>query len=331
MTGGATDGARAISGAAIGPITTVGPPTADGSQRRYRSQIAAPATVRPGIDCASCAITFVLLRLRGRRPNSRAGPPHVRAPRGGWRPLSLLAAVPAPCSFLTVSISVVTMASVTLEPLATGGTPRSQRSLLLGEFKILFVKFLEQQGYVSSKVENILDAAVSKANSRDSSFCSSACNNGKRSTSAISSDNDRGGARRRRRRRPPTASRLKGPRKQKSNIPFYTFAFKEERKVKAVIKGIPLDFETVDIKDDPISNSCGAQNAPQKRNRPSRPAPSPPVPSRCELLEEALSWVNQQANSETNNRKSPIYPQRRFGTAASALGEDINTIMPILN
>ncbi|GBP40596.1 hypothetical protein EVAR_41676_1 [Eumeta japonica] len=38
--------------------------------------------------------------------------------------------------------------------------------------------------------------------------------------------------------------------KSSGNIPFHTFAFKEERKVKAVIKGIRPEFETVDIKDD---------------------------------------------------------------------------------
>ncbi|GBP37297.1 Nucleic-acid-binding protein from transposon X-element [Eumeta japonica] len=38
-----------------------------------------------------------------------------------------------------------------------------------------------------------------------------------------------------------------------SNIPFHTFALEEERKIKVVIKGIPLEFETADIKDDLIN------------------------------------------------------------------------------
>ncbi|GBP42660.1 hypothetical protein EVAR_87211_1 [Eumeta japonica] len=35
-----------------------------------------------------------------------------------------------------------------------------------------------------------------------------------------------------------------------NNIPFHTFALEEERKVKVLIKGIPLEFETDDINDD---------------------------------------------------------------------------------
>ncbi|GBP44053.1 Nucleic-acid-binding protein from transposon X-element [Eumeta japonica] len=38
-----------------------------------------------------------------------------------------------------------------------------------------------------------------------------------------------------------------------NNIPFHTFALEEKRKVKVVIKGIPLEFETDDIKDDLIN------------------------------------------------------------------------------
>ncbi|GBP64427.1 Nucleic-acid-binding protein from transposon X-element [Eumeta japonica] len=36
----------------------------------------------------------------------------------------------------------------------------------------------------------------------------------------------------------------------KSDFPFHTYALEEERKVKAVLKGIPLEFETEDIKLD---------------------------------------------------------------------------------
>ncbi|GBP68076.1 Nucleic-acid-binding protein from transposon X-element [Eumeta japonica] len=36
----------------------------------------------------------------------------------------------------------------------------------------------------------------------------------------------------------------------KSDLPFHTYALEEERKVKAVLKGIPLEFETEDIKLD---------------------------------------------------------------------------------
>ncbi|GBP34199.1 Nucleic-acid-binding protein from transposon X-element [Eumeta japonica] len=36
----------------------------------------------------------------------------------------------------------------------------------------------------------------------------------------------------------------------KSNIPFHTFALEEERKIKAVIKGVPIEIETESVKDD---------------------------------------------------------------------------------
>ncbi|GBP47529.1 hypothetical protein EVAR_30619_1 [Eumeta japonica] len=42
-----------------------------------------------------------------------------------------------------------------------------------------------------------------------------------------------------------------------------------------------------------------------------------------------FSRVNQQANSETNNRESPTYPSHRYRTAASVLRENINTITSI--
>ncbi|GBP88909.1 hypothetical protein EVAR_67380_1 [Eumeta japonica] len=38
-----------------------------------------------------------------------------------------------------------------------------------------------------------------------------------------------------------------------NNIPLHTFVLEEERKVKVVIKGIPREFETADIKDDLIN------------------------------------------------------------------------------
>ncbi|GBP63762.1 Nucleic-acid-binding protein from transposon X-element [Eumeta japonica] len=36
----------------------------------------------------------------------------------------------------------------------------------------------------------------------------------------------------------------------KSNIPFHTFALEEERKIKAVIKGVPIEIETEAVKED---------------------------------------------------------------------------------
>ncbi|GBP36322.1 Nucleic-acid-binding protein from transposon X-element [Eumeta japonica] len=245
-----------------------------------------------------------------------------------------------------------------------------------------------------------------------------------------------------------------------NNIPFHTFALEEERKVKVVIKGIPLEFETDDIKDDLINQGypvlavhrmhrrngtalgmvlvilerneqareifkslarvCGLSGAtpeePYKRGMPSQchrcqlyghaaancfaqprcvkclvphwtkdcdrskesggkpsccncgkdhtanyggcpeaPRPKPvkfrnlnrsnvptnrpraggrisrpaPLPD-TNKWKNPLPWVNPKAISEPNGRESPTHPPRRTGAAASALGEDINTIMSIL-
>ncbi|GBP24879.1 hypothetical protein EVAR_14213_1 [Eumeta japonica] len=53
----------------------------------------------------------------------------------------------------------------------------------------------------------------------------------------------------------------------KSNIPFHTFALEEERKVKAVIKGIPLEFEISNIIDDPISQGYPVHAVHRMRRR----------------------------------------------------------------
>ncbi|GBP70964.1 Nucleic-acid-binding protein from transposon X-element [Eumeta japonica] len=62
-----------------------------------------------------------------------------------------------------------------------------------GHSRLRALSFLVQQGYeVPAEIENALDLAVSRVNSRDSSLCLSACSSGKRSASAISSDDDLG-------------------------------------------------------------------------------------------------------------------------------------------
>ncbi|GBP68577.1 Nucleic-acid-binding protein from transposon X-element [Eumeta japonica] len=217
-----------------------------------------------------------------------------------------------------------------------------------------------------------------------------------------------------------------------SNIPFHTFALEEERKIKVVIKGIPLEFETADIKDDLINQGypvlsvhrmhrrngtplgmvlvilerndeareifknlarvCGLSGVtpeePYKRGMPSQchrcqlyghaaancfaqprcvkclvphwtkdcernkesggkpsccncgrklviPERAPaggfrPPPSDINKWKNPLPWVKPKATPEPNVRESPTHPPRRTGAAASALGEDINTIMSIL-
>ncbi|GBP72649.1 hypothetical protein EVAR_83159_1 [Eumeta japonica] len=80
------------------------------------------------------------------------------------------------------------MASAAPGPSASAGLPKIAKSLPLGDLKILFFQFLEQQGYaVPAEVDNIIKAVTPNAN-RDSSPSPSVCSSGKRSSSAISSD-----------------------------------------------------------------------------------------------------------------------------------------------
>ncbi|GBP83852.1 Nucleic-acid-binding protein from transposon X-element [Eumeta japonica] len=80
------------------------------------------------------------------------------------------------------------MASAAPGSSASAGLPKIAKSLPLGDLKILFFQFLEQQGYaVPAEVDNIIKAVTPNAN-RDSSPSPSVCSSGKRSSSAISSD-----------------------------------------------------------------------------------------------------------------------------------------------
>ncbi|GBP37382.1 hypothetical protein EVAR_22844_1 [Eumeta japonica] len=74
-------------------------------------------------------------------------------------------------------------------------TTQAYKKLPLGELKILFYKFLEQQGYaLPSEVDSVLEleSSDSTINNNTSSSgqlpCPSICSSGKRSSSAISSD-----------------------------------------------------------------------------------------------------------------------------------------------
>ncbi|GBP42659.1 hypothetical protein EVAR_87210_1 [Eumeta japonica] len=88
-------------------------------------------------------------------------------------------------------ISEQTMANVARGPAAAGGSQKSKMSLPMGELKTLFIKFLKQQGYeVPDEFINIIDAAVNKISSRDSSSRMSVCSGGKCSSSAIYSDDE---------------------------------------------------------------------------------------------------------------------------------------------
>ncbi|GBP41486.1 hypothetical protein EVAR_24404_1 [Eumeta japonica] len=83
------------------------------------------------------------------------------------------------------------MSSFAPGPAKAGRLQRSQKALPMDELKNLFIQFLEQQGYeVPAEIENVLDLAVSRVNSRDSSPCLSVCSSGNRSASAISADDD---------------------------------------------------------------------------------------------------------------------------------------------
>ncbi|GBP82979.1 hypothetical protein EVAR_39668_1 [Eumeta japonica] len=66
----------------------------------------------------------------------------------------------------------------------------------------------------------------------------------------------------------PNGNRQRENRKIPSpnNLPFHTFALEEERKVKAVIKGIPTELDVDYIKEDLDRQGyplCGAQDAPE--------------------------------------------------------------------
>ncbi|GBP59909.1 hypothetical protein EVAR_44585_1 [Eumeta japonica] len=195
----------------------------------------------------------------------------------------------------------------------------------------------------------------------------------------------------------------------KNGIPFHTYAFEEERKVKAVLKGVPVEIKTEDIKADLVrqeyavqavhrmhrrdgtalgllleilnktdsatdifknlANICGLSGitveAPYKRGIPrhchrcqlyghavrschapprcignkqtARTVPAKPTgsknfhppPPKENQWKNPLPWVNTKTTG-TENRVPHKQPTRQAGTAASALGDDIGTIMSIL-
>ncbi|GBP87561.1 Nucleic-acid-binding protein from transposon X-element [Eumeta japonica] len=85
------------------------------------------------------------------------------------------------------------MSSFAPGPAKAGGLQRPQKVIPMGKLKNLFIQFLEQQGYeVPAEIENVLDLAISRVNSRDSSPRLSVCSSGKRSASAMSADDDSG-------------------------------------------------------------------------------------------------------------------------------------------
>ncbi|GBP35464.1 hypothetical protein EVAR_19974_1 [Eumeta japonica] len=165
----------------------------------------------------------------------------------------------------------------------------------------------------------------------------------------------------------------------KNNIPIHTFALEEERKIKAVIKGIPIEIETEAVKDNlerqtyPVTavhrmnrrdgtalglvlailersdqardifkklcNVCGLSGIVAKFCKPfiskantkyltraaGGKASAKPIP--VKQWKTPLPRVKLQPTKETNTRFFPPRTLRRAGTAASALGEDITTIM----
>ncbi|GBP65912.1 hypothetical protein EVAR_89405_1 [Eumeta japonica] len=215
-----------------------------------------------------------------------------------------------------------------------GGTASSSKTLPLGELKIMFFKFLEQQGYaLPSEVDSVLGLGSSDSTnnnnkhnvgSRGQSPCPSVRSSAKRSSNALSSDkgsdnsdstikgsdneefqivkrNNKRVARRLRKssnssQSNDSAMEIEQAKRDKSKwnliasecnrlhinfnkaqntrnginittssiddfgklnsylikngLPFHTYALEEERKVKPVIKGVPVEIETEDIKAD---------------------------------------------------------------------------------
>ncbi|GBP57231.1 hypothetical protein EVAR_82943_1 [Eumeta japonica] len=101
---------------------------------------------------------------------------------------------------------------------------------------------------------------------RGQSLCPSICSSGKRSSSAISSDEGSDNSDssikgsddeesdfkivKRKNKRVPRRLRKLNSYSIKNGIPFHTYALEEDRKVKVIIKGIPVEIETEDIKAD---------------------------------------------------------------------------------
>ncbi|GBP81659.1 RNA-directed DNA polymerase from mobile element jockey [Eumeta japonica] len=90
------------------------------------------------------------------------------------------------------------MASIASGTAKAEGTTSASKTLPLGELKIIFFKFLEQQGYaLPSEVDSVLGVGTSDSadnknkynvGGRGQSPCLSVCSSGKRSSSAISSN-----------------------------------------------------------------------------------------------------------------------------------------------
>ncbi|GBP22160.1 hypothetical protein EVAR_10670_1 [Eumeta japonica] len=102
-------------------------------------------------------------------------------------------------SFRAHSVQYVCVVSTTAPGTAkAGGTASASKTLPLGELKIMFFKFLEQQGYaLPSEVDSLLGVGSSDSTNinnkynvggRGQSPCPSVCSSGKRSLSVISSN-----------------------------------------------------------------------------------------------------------------------------------------------
>ncbi|GBP87994.1 hypothetical protein EVAR_66205_1 [Eumeta japonica] len=125
-----------------------------------------------------------------------------------------------------------------LKSIMTGAPPgpvgaSGSKKLSFSEMKNMFFQFLAEQGYViPEEAKQLLD---DNSNSREPSPSPSVCS-GKRSSSVMSSNE--------------SSEQKINKYLISNNIPFHTFALEEERKSKAVIKGVPTEIETDDIKQD---------------------------------------------------------------------------------
>ncbi|GBP89461.1 Nucleic-acid-binding protein from transposon X-element [Eumeta japonica] len=206
---------------------------------------------------------------------------------------------------------------------AGGTTASAPKTLPLGELKIMFFKFLEQQGYaLPSEVDSVLGVGSSDSTiknnvgGRGQSPCPSICSSGKRSSSALSSNEEsdnsdstikgsddddfqivkRKNKRVARRLRKISSSsqsndsameveqtKVKSTNHSDSSITskkvnsvnstktvasnkeattttyHFTYALEEERKVKAVLKGVPVEIDTEDIKADLVRQEYPVQ------------------------------------------------------------------------
>ncbi|GBP05031.1 hypothetical protein EVAR_3380_1 [Eumeta japonica] len=115
----------------------------------------------------------------------------------------------------------------------------------------------------------------------------------------------------------------------KSNVHFYTFALEEERKVKAILKGIPIKIGTDEAKDDlerTLSKECNLSDIIAEAGEVFQASV---IAASYMVTQQLIATRNHNQVRETTVQESPEFSSPQTRTTASALGEDINTIMSI--